>query len=299
MPLGLLAVFALHPRIRGAAAIILATTGCIVLSAGMEAIQTYLPARVASNVDLTTNSVGGFLGACIGLAFAEPVLDRGRLLLLRRRWFIREASLGLVVTGLWFGAILYPEQFALGVGGFFRPFAATIFSWLSIAPWATPSAPQFALLEAIVCGAQLGTAGLLFQNLMRTSAPRMRLTLSFLGVTLMMKTLGTGMTYAMENPMVWLSVGAGAGVFGSCVFLGVAATASSRARTLAAILMLLLALVLVNLVPENPYFDAATGTWAYGRFLNFYGLTYGLSVAWPLIALVYLLRPRASHWSNR
>src|SRR5665213_991184 len=63
LPLGVLGVFALYPRIRGLFAVLLVTGGAAILSALLEAIQTYLPTRVASNVDLATNFAGAVIGA--------------------------------------------------------------------------------------------------------------------------------------------------------------------------------------------------------------------------------------------
>ncbi|WP_430495017.1 VanZ family protein, partial [Burkholderia sp. BCCCDS18] len=58
MPFGALAVLALHPRWRGVAATLIAAGLGVLLSGSMEALQTYLPTRVASNLDLAANALG-------------------------------------------------------------------------------------------------------------------------------------------------------------------------------------------------------------------------------------------------
>ncbi|MGT2434374.1 VanZ family protein [Cupriavidus basilensis] len=94
MPLGMLTVLALHPRITGWRAVLVSLLAGLLLSGAMEAIQTYLPTRVSSNVDLATNSAGRLAGrhrdaaACarlsIGVAApAAPPLVRGRMRPLR------------------------------------------------------------------------------------------------------------------------------------------------------------------------------------------------------------------------
>ncbi|HEX7633683.1 MAG TPA: hypothetical protein VF427_00205, partial [Noviherbaspirillum sp.] len=51
MPLGMLAVFALYPPVRGVRAALLAILCGALLSGTMEAAQTFLPSRVSSKLD--------------------------------------------------------------------------------------------------------------------------------------------------------------------------------------------------------------------------------------------------------
>jgi len=94
-PLGfLLALSALrtNPRLP---AVLLATVGAALLSLAMESLQTYLPKRVASNVDLTLNLAGAWLGAlaAFGLEKAGAIARWSRF---RDRWFVA-ASRGALV----------------------------------------------------------------------------------------------------------------------------------------------------------------------------------------------------------
>jgi VanZ family protein len=77
MPLGMLTVLALHPRITGWRAVLIALGAGLLLSGAMEAIQTYLPTRVSSNVDLATNTLGALLGAIVMLPFSARLIDQG------------------------------------------------------------------------------------------------------------------------------------------------------------------------------------------------------------------------------
>lgn len=65
IPLGVLSVLALYPFLRGFKAVALSTVAGILLAMLMEAVQTYLPSRVPSNLDLLTNSIGVFWVACV------------------------------------------------------------------------------------------------------------------------------------------------------------------------------------------------------------------------------------------
>ena len=57
-----------------------------------------------------------------------------------------------------------------------------------------------------------------------------------------------------------------------------------------AFILLLTALVAVNLLPDNPYFEVTMQTWVQGKFLNFNGAAQFLSLCWPFLALWALLR---------
>lgn len=288
LPLGLLVVFAVYPKIRGIPAGLLGTLLPGMLAALMEATQTYLPTRVSSNVDLVTNTAGAFCGALLGCLIAEPALDRGRLMELRLRWFEREASYGLIIGLLWFAAVLYPEPFAFALGGILRGDGETV-------PWVQsllqePSVLTFVVLEVAITAAIVGGAGLLFENVMRPLAPRVRFVLAFIVLSGLARTFGAGLTYAPTAPFAWCTRGAFEGLVIAAVILLVALHLTARIRALLGAVLLAVGLVLVNIVPDNPYYDAALHDWAHGKLLNFYGLALGISLAWPFVALAYLAR---------
>ncbi|MFZ6775122.1 VanZ family protein, partial [Undibacterium sp. SXout7W] len=66
IPLGMLIVYALYPRFKGVAALLMAAASGVLISGLMEGVQTYLPSRVSSNLDFYTNAAGCALGAVIG-----------------------------------------------------------------------------------------------------------------------------------------------------------------------------------------------------------------------------------------
>lgn len=117
IPLGMLLVFSLHPLLRARWAILPVIVAGALLSACMEAVQTYLPTRVPSNLDLATNILGTAIGALLGALTSRYFLQDSRLLALRQRWFSREASRGLVVVALWPLALIYPQNHLFGQVG--------------------------------------------------------------------------------------------------------------------------------------------------------------------------------------
>ena len=75
VPYGFFCVLALHPQVRGLAAFITALASAALLSLTLEAAQSYLPARVATNLDLLCNIAGGACGAALGVWAVPSFLD--------------------------------------------------------------------------------------------------------------------------------------------------------------------------------------------------------------------------------
>ncbi len=51
----------------------------------------------------------------------------------------------------------------------------------------------------------------------------------------------------------------------------------------------MLAVIVVNLAPENPYLVAALKVWRHGHYVSFNDMTRLLSALWPFFALGYLI----------
>jgi len=302
-PLGFLVVLALHPRVRGPAAVLLATLFCALLSAHLEALQTYLPARVASKVDLLTNVAGGAIGALGAARVAHTLLDTGRLRRWRARWFANDASRGLVLVMVWFGALVYPDVFAFGTGGLLKmvdPESADVVAgWLGLADGGTAEATavRFQFAEATVTALAIVGVGLLFLGLMRPGVRwRLRASLVFALVVATIVVQALAHAFLFEGAADWppLTPGSRIGVAVAAALLLIATWLPATTRWALGIAALTGALVLVNVYPENPYVNAVGLAFTRGRLMNFYGLASGLNLAWPWFAIVYLLRHRAS-----
>ncbi len=300
VPLGFLTVLALHPRVRGVVAVALATLWCAVLSANLEAVQTYLPARVASKVDLASNVAGGLVGAIVASRVAHVLLDTGRLRMWRARWFSSDASRGLVLMLVWFGALVYPDVFVFGTGGLLKVFdpdrAADLAALIGFTNDDVAStAERFALAEAAVGGLTLFGTGLLFLGLLRGSVRwslRLALLTAFVAMTVAVATLAHAFLFGETVPWPLLTRGARAGLAAAAIALAVASPLPFRARWALAFASLLGAIALVNVYPDNPYVNAVGLSWTRGKLMNFYGLASGLNLVWPFLAIAYLLRHR-------
>jgi VanZ family protein len=297
VPFGTLAVFALYPLLRGTLAVLLASIGGVLLAGTMEAVQTFLPSRIPSNLDLITNAGGACLGALVGALLCGPLLQRGRLLTLRQRWFVSDASRGLMLLGLWPLAQIYPQGYLFGHGQFLPLLSEWLSTWL-----ATPlnlgdmlrqgmelTPEQYWQSETLITACGLTGALLLLLYLLRVNAPKGRLGLAFFVAALVTKSLASALLFGPDNALVWLTPGAKGGILIGILLLSGLAFAPPLAQRRLAIVMLVMGLVGVNLVPANPYFIATLQTWVQGKFLNFNGAAEFLSLAWSIFALWYLV----------
>ena len=299
LPFGLLVVFALYPHVRGIGAAILAVLAGILLSGTMEALQTFLPNRVSSNLDLLTNVAGTCLGAIAGLLLSRTFLEQSRLLQLRQQWFIHDAGRGLIVIGLWPLAQVYPQGYLFGHGQI-MPLLSDWASRLLDTPIDLEllfrhdlllSVQEYWLAETIITACGMTGALLALSCLLRRQAPRMTLMLLLVIAAFTMKALASALVFDPENALAWLTPGAKGGVLIATLMLAGLVYAPPVAQRRLAAISLLLSFIMVNLVPANPYFIATLQAWIQGKFLNFNGAARFLSLAWPFFALWFLLHP--------
>jgi VanZ family protein len=305
MPLGVLLVLALHPLVRGIWAVLAAAVGGVLVSGIMEAVQNYLPSRVPSNLDLLTNSGGCLAGAVLGLLFAPLLLDQSRLQRLRQRWFAAHASQGLVLVALWPLAQVYPQGYLFGNGQILPLLSEWLSEWLDadidlvtlIRGSAGMTVEQYWLSEIVITACGMSGAALTLLCLTRRGAPRLWLMLALVFTGLLVKTLASSLFFSPDNALTWITPGAQGGFLIGLIMLAGLAFAPQVAQRRLAVVTLVLALIVVNTIPANPYFVATLQSWQQGKFLNFNGAAQFLGMAWPFFALWFLLLP--SHRLNR
>ena len=305
MPLGVLLVLSVYPRVRGVWAVLLAAlAGCLV-TLTMETVQNFLPSRVPSNLDLITNAGGCLAGALLGAWWAPGLLDRSRLFQLRRRWFAPYASQGLVLVALWPLAQIYPQSYLFGHGQVLPIVSEWLSRWFDtdidlvnmLRPGEAMTVEQYWLSETIITACGMTGAVLTLMCLVRRSAPRFLLMVLFLASALLVKALASSLLFRPDNAFVWVTPGAEGGFIIGIIMLAGLVFAPQVAQRRLAVVTLVLSLVVVNTVPVNPYFVSTLQGWVQGKFLNFNGAAQFLSLMWPFLALWFLLLP--SHQLNR
>ena len=299
LPFGTLVVFALHPRLRGLPAAILAVFAGMLLSGAMEAVQTFLPNRVSSNLDFLTNLAGACLGAIAGTLLSPAFLEQSRLRQLRHAWFAPEAGRGLIVVGLWPLAQIYPQGYLFGHGQMMPILSDWLSDWLEapldLVALATGdmqlSAQEYWLSETLITACGMTGALLTLSCALRKQAPKAALVAALLLAAIVVKLLANAVLFMPTNAFAWLTPGAKGGLLIGTLMVGGLAYAPPVAQRRLAAACLLASFIAINLIPANPYFLSTLQEWIQGKFLNFNGAANFLSVFWPIFALWFLLHP--------
>lgn len=271
------------------------------LAFSMEALQTYLPSRVPSNLDFGLNVLGSLLGAGLaaGLEIAGA-LDRWSRF--RLRWFVDEARGALVLLALWPFALLFPAAVPLGLGQVLERLEASLAEWLADTPFLEWLPVRDVELQPLVPGGELVCVALgalvpclLAYSVMSSVARRAAVAALLIALGVGTTALSAALSWGPTHAWAWLSFPVRLGLVAALV-LGLAALPLPR-RACAALVLLALAvhLSLLNQAPAGTYFTHTLQAWEQGRFIRFHGVAQWLGWLWPYATLAYvLLRVSAS-----
>lgn len=282
LPLGFLLALTLGAasRVRRLFPVFAAITLAALISLSLECLQTWLPSRVPSNVDLACNTLGAALGALLTLPHGDRFFRHVAIIQRQLLAPVPHGELGLIVVGLWLLTQLSPETVLFGAGD--------LRGLLGLTPAVPYDAPSFFVIETgvIVCNAV--AIGLLTRTLLNERiSPHLALSV-FFALALAVRTLAAAVLVTPQDAFAWLTPGAGLGLLVGGVILSLTLLLPPAPRLSVAGLALMAGAVLVNLAPANPYSAAALAAWRQGHFLNFNGLTRFAASVWPFIALPYL-----------
>jgi len=290
VPLGFLLSIAWGARLGAGRGALAATACAAALSLLLEATQMFLPARIASNVDLLMNTIGALIGAMAAPLFAPTRILGGKIHALRRRLFHdgMAADVGLVIVCLWPATQFHPTAQLFGAGavrlGFQLP------GYLAYTPALALSG------EAAVAFLNMLGTGLLVSVLLRDGERRMPLIALVTAAAVIAKAVSAAALHKGGAPLAWLTPGITIGLLAAWTTLyGVTRLARMAQLTLGAS-CILLATIAINLAPDNPYHSVATLLIAGGQshFLNFSGIVRAISDLWPLLAFGFLTYELAS-----
>ena len=294
-PLGFLLALAVRRGRRGLGAIAAATLLAALLSLGLETTQSYLPSRIASNLDLALNTAGALAGATCAWAMERAGI-LGRWSRVRARWFTPDARVALVLLALWPLALLFPPAVPLGLGQVYErlelalseALAYTPFiEWLPVRDIELQPLVPLAVMVCVALGALVPC--LLGYSALRTGWQRLAMAGLALAVAAAASSLSAALTYGPEHAWAWLDLPVQAGLV-LAGLLALALLALPRRAALAlALLALAIQLGLLNQSPADPYFAQTLQTWEQGRFIRFHGLVQWLGWLWPYAALLHLL----------
>jgi VanZ like family len=253
------------------------------LSLSMEAVQMFLPARIASNVDLITNSLGALIGAMAAPLFAPSRLVGRRLHAMRHRLFQEGmlADVGFVIVCLWVITQLHPTVQLFGTGAVRAVFELPVYF---------THTPHLVLsVESAVVFFNLVALGLIISALTLHSTRPAPLIAAVVGMGLALKTVAAILAKA-AHPFVWLTPGVSFGLLAGWLALYALVKLPRRGQLALAVFAILIATAAINLAPDNPYQNVLPPFVARGpsHFLSVSGIIRALSELWPLLAVGYL-----------
>ncbi|HQZ03668.1 MAG TPA: VanZ family protein [Thauera sp.] len=281
LPFGFLFAASLPPSWRGWRSIAIASAVGVLLSLGLETAQNFLPSRVASNLDLGGNAVGGLLGALLGVRWGQAWFGRhGIIHRWRVEWIIggRSGEAGLILLGLWLLGQLSATDLLFSSGD--------LRSLLGIAAPLPFSAERFIAFDTALTATSILAIGLFARCMMRARNPLPIVLLLALGVGA--KALATATFFDPGMPLAWLTPGAERGLAIGGGLLALALLLPRLLQHTLAGTALLAATALVNLMPESPYLAYSQRLAQFSNVLNFHGLTALVDSLWPFVALAYL-----------
>ncbi len=282
VPLGCLVVWAVYPLMRGIVAVVAALLFGALLSGSLEALQTYLPSRIPSLLDLLSNAGGAMLGGLIALPLTVPLLERSGFVKFRRSAFADGAVLGqgVAILSLWGFAQVFPEAMLFGNG--------RIADWIGLSETVPFSPAQYAVAEAAVTACQALAACLIAASLTTTLALRGAAAALLIVAGMGIKSMSFAAFFKAEHAFAWLTPGATNGLFAAALLVVPLIFLPRALKLFFAAIALTFAVVIVNLAPANPYHTVALAAWNQGRLLNFVGLMQVVSALWPFTALLYI-----------
>jgi hypothetical protein len=265
----------------------------------LEALQGYLPNRVPSLLDWIANTTGGIAGAWLGATLNGAAQRNDRIAVpVRARWYEQGPPGGWVLLLLWLSAQLVPQRMMFATGQVLPPLQRLLDA---VAP-----DERIDLSEAIeqlwggTAGASLGMAieaasvlaatcavGALAFALVQGTRRRFALIAGVALTAFALRSIATQMVYVSASPLAWLTPGVQGGlVVGAALLYGLE-TLRPRGRAVAAIVATVAGTLLVNLAPEDPYFESTLAGLRMAQLENLHGLLRTASVAWPALAIAW------------
>jgi hypothetical protein len=251
----------------------------------------FLPARVASNVDLLANSGGAALGAIAAWLFSFQAVSRHPMVALRKK-FVRAdlpGDCGLIMLAIWLFIQFDAAPLALASGDLREA--------LALKPWFAYAPVSYHNVEMAVAALATLTLGLLSAQIATSKATAAIVGLLALALTIAAKTIAVWSLARAVNPLQWMTPGVINGLLAGIAVLAVLVWLPPLWRSVFAIAGITAATILVNVTPENPYQTAPPYLLALqpSHLSSFSNIVHALSQLWPFTTVVLLLALAGKH----
>jgi VanZ family protein len=270
-----------------------ATASGSLLSLGLECAQAWLPNRVPSVVDWIMNSAGTLIGAAAALAITQwlqyGLLVRPSEITSSSYWSRLppgRLSLGLLTLGLWIFSQASPQRLLFGNGEFGDLLDIEI---------PTVDLIDSGFLEAFLVMSQMCIISVLVWTAISHKLARRLALVVALGGALFVKSTSSNWLVSEAEPLWWLTPGAQGGLLLGGIGIALIITLQPPTQSRIAQLLLVLVTLMVNLAPENPFFDTMIVRWDEGRWSSLYALVQTVAYVWPLVAFTYFWLARLAY----
>lgn len=296
LPLGFLMLLGVNrrPTTLDQLAVVVACAG---LSLSLEAIQTYLPTRVPSKMDLAANTLGALLGVVLATAASAHLRLGGWLSNTLGRWLTDRAWLGMTLLALWLISILPPQNPTFSTGFWIGNLVSLPADQAAGAPFGMNEAWMIrieAMAPNLINYAYLACAWLLGLAQTQPGAPRVRLLFILIAMTILVRQLDLWLGQPLGNwayaSRLWFlqnQLALGAAIAVAIALSMLRAKPYQMARL--ALLHLLVGWLISALLPG--VYDPAIGSAASApmqAFRNIQEAGRWLSELWPVLALTVL-----------
>lgn len=287
LPLGFLVAVTLRARSSAAISVISGVLIGVLLSVTMEYLQMYLPARISSNTDILSNSIGTLIGALLAIVVTAWPGLYAYLTDWRSRLFRdgKEVDFGLALLALWMFGQVNPSLPMLG-NVFISKVAQQPFVILPPAPfdWWASAAVTLNLL-------MLGT---LMLTLLRTPRNAATVLLVVLSSVALAKFITAAVLLKSWALLLWINSEAMLGMLMGMAILLALLPISRIAVPLLGMATATIYIVVVNFILDSnaPSSAASVYHWHYGHLLNYNGLAQTIFLTFPLLLIFHLWRIR-------
>lgn len=262
------------------------------LSFAIESLQSLLPARVPSRLDVVANVAGAGSGAAMAVWFGRRRIERLPRALREVFTVAPGATIGALLLVTWPIAQWYPQSMVFATGDLLfawpPPAGETLPDWraslilpMRYEPFVEAGAVALAVVaigsimrEVFVAATRPGA---------RTAAWTIALPIA---AACAIKSVAGAAVLGPAHAFGWLSAAAQGGLVAGAIGLIALAPAGARTRMICAIGAIATATVLVNLAPPNEYYLSMRAHWG-GAWTNFHGLLRAIATLWPFAALAW------------
>lgn len=287
LPFGFLAGLTLRARCGSLSSVILTLCLGILLSACMEYLQMYLPARISSNMDLLSNSAGALLGALLAVSIASWTWLFTRMTDWRSSLFHqgKEMDFGLALIVLWMFGQINPSLPMLG---------NVFISDVARQPFAALPPSPFDWWESAAVTLNLLMLGALMLTLLRFPRNIISALLSVLSLVALAKFITAAVLLKSWALLLWINSEAMLGILLGMLLLFSVLWLPRIAVVSAGTLVATAYFIIVNFVFDSNTPAAAMSVyhWHYGHLLNYNGLAQTITLIFPLLLVLHLWRMR-------